>query len=180
MHGFFSETIQEPQSHQIEITVKKTTGPELAFAVFSWLMLYRFFPDLGKTGTFGQNRNVSVHLVIQFDIFHDIFPVCFESTIEIMQFNTRHASRRCIKKSGWQVFGQFGIVTFFFPSRHQIISFFLNHPVQFGNLFGTVLQIGIHRNHHIAFGFLKCALQSRRFPVIATKLYRMYPIRFRL
>lgn len=50
-------------------------------------MLYDFFPDAGETGFFGKDRNVAVHFAVYFDAFDYSVFVCFQTAVEIMQFD---------------------------------------------------------------------------------------------
>ena len=48
-------------------------------------MFDRFLTDFSKTRPLCNNRNVTVHLTINFNILYNIFTVSFQATIKIMQ-----------------------------------------------------------------------------------------------
>ena len=103
-------------------------------------------------------------------MFHDFIAIGFQAAIEIMQMNAcNHACRR-IEQFCRKRFGQ-RVVTFLFPPRNHIVPLDGNHSVKFRNFIGTVLQIGIHRNDHIALRPGKTGMQCRRFSIITTEFH---------
>ena len=126
--------------------------------------------DVRKTCLFGQYRDVAVHLTIDLYRLHHIDVVGFQAAVKVVQLNLRHTTSGPIEKLGWDILCQFGIVTHFLPARNQVVMIFGNHAVELGNLVGTVLKIGIHRDDHIALHHFKSSIQRRRFAVVSSKL----------
>ena len=73
---------------------------------------------------------------------------------------------RSIEKLCRDCFRQ-GVIAFLLPSRNQVISVLLDHPVKLRNLIRAILQVCIHRDHHIALRTLETAMQPRRLAIIA-------------
>ena len=124
-------------------------------------MVDHFLSDFGKSGVFREVWYVSVHVAIYLDMFHHLVAVGFQSAIEVVKIvDAAHASSRGVEQFSGDGFGQ-RVVTLLFPSAYQVVAVGCNHPVQFGYLIGTVLQIGIHGYYHIAFGAGKSGIQRR-------------------
>ena len=83
---------------------------------------------------------------------------------------------RSVEQLGRNGFRQ-RVVTLFLPTGHKVVTVFGDHPVQFGDLVGAVLQVGVHRDDHVSLGPLETAVQAGGFAVIATELDRVYHFR---
>ena len=62
------------------------------------------------------------------------------------------------------------VVTFLLVTRYQIVAFFYNHAIESWYFVGRVLQISIHRNHHIALCLFKATIQGWALSIVAAKL----------
>ena len=137
--------------------------------------MHHLLADAVKSRALGQIRNIAVHLAEHLDVLHYIMAISLQSAVEIMQItDAAHAPRRCIEEFRRQCLRQ-RVVAFLLISGHQIIMLFRNHTVELRNFIGRVLQVRIHRNHHITLCRGKATMQGRRLTVIAAELDTMYP-----
>ena len=142
-------------------------------------MVHNLFPDFGEACILCQVRDVAVHLAINLDVLHHLTPIGFQSTVEVVQvMYARDSPRRRIEKLCRNRFRQ-GVVTFLLVSRHQVVTLFRNHAVEFGNLVGTILQISVHGDDHIAFRLTKPTEQRRRLSIVPAELDTFHTRRFR-
>ena len=143
-------------------------------------MLYHFLADLRKSGILRQKRNITVHLAEYLDILHYLFAISLQTAVHVVQLDTCHTTCCSIEELGRNILRKFIIVTFLFPSAHQIKTVLFDHSVEFRNLVRRVLQVGIHRNNHITFRCLKTAIQRRTLSVVSTETNTSYGSFFRL
>ncbi len=68
----FTKARQEAYSQQIQKTIEKTTHAKFGHSVFSFLVLYHLFSNLGKSVSFSKYRNVAVHISIYLHAFYHI------------------------------------------------------------------------------------------------------------
>ena len=80
----------------------------------------------------------------------------------------RNTARYGVEELGRNGLGEW-VVAFLFPPRHQVVTVLRNHSVELRNFVGTVLQVGIHRNHHVAAQCLKRRLEGGSFAVISVE-----------
>ena len=79
VHRLLAELVEEPDRHQVEVTVHKTTHAELRHSELALAVLDDFFTNLGESGVLGQIRYVPVHLAEDLDVLHHLLAVGFES-----------------------------------------------------------------------------------------------------
>src|SRR6056297_2138121 len=91
--------------------------------MFSWMMLYDFFPDISKSLPFCKQRNISVHLSIKIYMIDNFTSVRFQTAIKVVQFYTGSEPGYSIKEAGRYGFGD-GIVSNLFPAAYKVCSFF--------------------------------------------------------
>ena len=85
MHRFASEARDEPKAEQVEIAVHEAVQTEFRFAVLACLMVNHLFADAGKAGILGEIRNIAVHFAVDFDVFHHIAAIGFQSAVEVVE-----------------------------------------------------------------------------------------------
>ena len=81
----------------------------------------------------------------------------------------------CIEQLGRDGLGErVALPTVHLISTHEVVTFDGYHLIEFGNLIGTVLQVGIHCDDYIAFSLIESAVECRTLAVVATELNAMY------
>jgi len=128
-------------------------------------VLHRLLADAAETGLLGQYRNETVHLAVDFDRLDDLAAVGFQAAVEVVKPDSRHGAGRPVEKLAGPAFAD-RIVALLLPARNQIVSLFEDHPAQFGNLVGRILQVGVHRDDDLPFRSRKTAVQGRGFAVV--------------
>ena len=166
MHRLFPEFGDEHYGEQVQIAVDEAVETEFGGAVLAFPVLDHLFPNFGEAFPFGDNRNVAVHFTVHLDVFHHLLAVGLESAVEIVQLDFRHAACGPVEELGGDVFGQFGVIAYLFPAGNQVVALFRDFPVEFRNLIGAVLQVGVHGDYHIALRGFKTHVQSGRFSVV--------------
>ena len=132
-------------------------------------MLDDLLADPLESGLFGQNRDITVHLAIDFDRLDHPTAIGLQSAIEIMQPDSRNGAGRPVEKLARPPLpGR--VVALLFPARHQIVPFVEDHTPQSRNLVRRVLQVGVHRENHLAARFSETAIQGGGFAVVASEL----------
>ena len=161
MHRLSAETAQEPQRDEVKIAIEEAVpSHELRLTELTGLMMNRFLANLVETGILCQIRYVAVHLAIHLDVFHNITAVSLQTTIEVMQIvYAAYLPCRGIEELRRDSLRErVTLLTVHLVSRHEVITFLRYHPVEFRNLVGRILQVGIHSYHHIACSFLESAI----------------------
>ena len=85
MHRLHSEFRQEPKRNQIQISVEETVESEFGRAIFTCLVVYHLFTYLLESGILSKVGDIAMHFAIYFDIFHDIFAIGFQTSVEVVQ-----------------------------------------------------------------------------------------------
>ena len=85
VHGLLAESGEEPDSHQVEEPVEEAAHPELALAVFALAVYHHLFTYFGKPCIFCDVGDVAVHVTVDFDFFHYVASVGFESAVHVVQ-----------------------------------------------------------------------------------------------
>ena len=118
-----------------------------------------------------------MHIVIDFYVLdYDVF-VSLQPAVEVVQVRNAGEFACCsVEQLGRDGFRQ-RVVALFLPTGHEVITVFGDHPVQFGNLVGAVLQVSVHRDDHISLCPLETTVQTGGFAVITTELDRVYHFR---
>ena len=175
MHRLQPETVHEPQRKQVEIAVHEAVqAAELRLAELARLVVHHLLAYFGETGIFGQVRDIAVHLAVHLDILHHIYAIGFQAAVEVVEIlDAAHAPRRSVEEFCGNGFRE-GVVAFLLIARHEVVAVLRNHAVQFGNLVGRVLQVGVHRNHHAALRRAETAEQGGRLAIVAAELDAMH------
>ena len=116
VHRSFGEFTDKRDREQIQKSIYESIPPEFGYSVFTRAVLHHFLSDLSKTGPFGKYGNVSVHFTIHFDPFHHLESIGFQSAIEIVQFDARHATGDGIEKFRRDVLAEGVVVSLFLPA----------------------------------------------------------------
>mgnify|MGYP007102640711 FL=1 len=85
VHGLDAEPGKEPKGKQVQIPVYKTVQPELGLSVFACLMVHHFLADFLEAGVLGQVRDVAVHFAVYLYILDNLFAICLQSAIKVVQ-----------------------------------------------------------------------------------------------
>ena len=170
VHRLLAESAEEPQRDEVEIAVYKTVqSHKLRRAVFPRLMLHDLLANLVEAGIFRQIGNEAVHFAEHLDVFHDISPISLQSAVEIVQvLDAADLPRRRVEEFRGQRFRQ-RVVAFLLVARHEVVAVLGNHPIEFGNLVGRVLQVGIHRDDDIALRLFEAAVERGTFAVVSAE-----------
>ena len=111
-----------------------------------------------------------MHLAVNLYVFHHFAPVSLQAAVEIVQIpNAAHLTCRSVEELGRQGFRQ-GVVALLLVAGYEVVAVFRYHAVEFGNLVGRVLQVGVHGNDDTAPGGLETAEEGGRLAVVAPKL----------
>ena len=137
--------------------------------VLAGAMLDDLLADPLESGLFCQNRNITMHLAIDFDRLDHPAAVGLQSAVEIMQSDSRNDAGRPVEKLARPPLPR-RVMTLLFPARHQIVPLVEDHMPQSRNLVRRVLQVGVHRENHLAACFGETAIQSGGFAVVASEL----------
>ena len=116
MHRAVAELGDEIDGEQVEVTTNETAQAELARSILPLLMMDDLLPYVAETVHLGNDGNVTVHLAIDLDAFHHLVAIRFQAAVEIVQFDARHHARGPVEELRWNVFGNFRVVTHFFPA----------------------------------------------------------------
>ena len=116
MHGLFTELIEEPNGHEVEIPVHEAVDTELRCSELAFTVLHHFLADLSEPRVLGEIRDVTVHLGEDLDVLHHLLAVRFEPAVHIVQMDARHPPGCSIKELGGQVLGQGVVIAFLLPS----------------------------------------------------------------
>ena len=174
VHRLLAEAAEEPQRDKVEIAVYETVEAELRLAVFARLMMHNLFADAVEARVFRKIRDVSVHLSIHLDILYHILAISLQSAVEVVQvmysadFPCRRVENLC--RNGFRQW----VVALLFISGYKVKLVLGNHAVKFRNLVGRVLQVGIHRDNHIALCLLETAIQRGTLAIVAAELYTFH------
>src|SRR5690606_35019356 len=128
-----AELPDEHNGHDIEETVHHALPAKFTVSEFSGLMLDNLFTNTGKSGPFGNNGDVAVHLTVHFDIFNYIEFIGLQTAVKIMQSDTACHTGNKIEKLRRQGFAD-RILAVFLPTAHQVEVFFPDHVHQIGYL----------------------------------------------
>ena len=181
MHRFLAEGAQEPECQQVEVAVHKTVqSHKLRRAVLTGLMLYHLLTNLIKAGILRQIRNITMHLTIHLDILHHRLAIGFQTAVEVVQvLDTAHLPCCGIEEFRGQGLRQ-RVVTFLLIAAHKVITLFLDHLIESGDLIRRILQIGIHRDDHVTLCLFKATIERRTLAVVSAELDALHHIRILL
>ena len=177
VHRLLTERRKEPQRQQIQVAVHKTVQPhELRRAVLAGLVLHHLLANLRKASLLGQIGNVAVHLAVHLNVLHHRFTVGLQAAVEVVQvLDATDLAGRSVKQLRGQRLRQ-RVVALLLVAAHQVIALLGNHLVQSGNLVRGILQVGIHRDNHIALGLSKTAVERRTLAVVAAELDALHNV----
>ena len=140
-------------------------------------MVYHFLANLVETSILGQIGDIAVHLTIDLNILHHILAVGLETAVEVVQvLDAAHLAGGGVEQLRRQRLRQ-RVIALLLVAAHQVVLLFLHHTVQFRNLVGRVLQVGIHRDHHVALCFGKAAVEGRALAVVTAELDALHVFR---
>ena len=128
--------------------------------------------DACEACVLGQIGDVAMHLAIHLDVLYHFAAIGLESAVEVMQIvNAAHPACCGVEELCGDGLGQrVALTTVHLIAAHQVVTVLANHSVEFGNLVGRILQVGVHGDDHIAFGLGKAAIQSRALAIVAAEL----------
>ena len=169
MHGLRAEPPGEPQRGKVEIAVDEPVEPELGLSVLPRLVLHHLLPYPGVSGVLCQIRYVTVHVAIHLDMLHHLIAVSLKPAVEIVQIPyAAHLACCGIEELGRDSLRQ-RVITFLLPARHKVVAVAHDHTVQFRDLVGRILKVGIHSDHHIPLGKPEAGVQGGRLAVVAAE-----------
>ena len=93
MHRLLAELIEEPDGHEIEITVHEAVDAEFTDTKLTFAVLHHFLANLRKSGVLCQVRDITVHLREDLDIFHYFQTIRLQTAVHVMQLNAGHLAR---------------------------------------------------------------------------------------
>ena len=166
VHRPVAELRDEVDGDQVEIATDETAQAELAATVFAFLMVHHLLPYVAEAVHLGDDGDVTVHLAVHLDVLHHLVAIGLEAAVEVVQLDARHPARGPVEELGRDVFHQLGVVTHLLPARYEVIAVLFDHLVEFGNLIGAVLEVGIHSDDHVAFDDLEAFVQRGRLAVV--------------
>ena len=157
---------KERDRNQVQVALDHAFHAELRGAVFARPVADYLLADAAESGLLGQDRDVAVHLAVDFDRLDHLAAVGFQSAVEVVEFDARDGARRPVEEFAGPAFAD-RVVTFEFPSRNHVVALFEDHAAHVGNFVGRVLQVGVHREDHVAFGGGESAVECGRLAVVA-------------
>ena len=173
VHGLEPETVQEPEREQVKVAIDKTVEPhELRLAELACLMVNALLADACEACILGQIRDVAVHLAIDFDVLDDLFPIGFQSAVEVVQvmYATHLAGGSVEELGGNRLRERVAFAAVHLVSAHQVISVLRNHAIELGYLVGRILQVGIHCDDDVALCSAEAAIEGGALAVVAAEL----------
>ena len=174
MHGLLAEAVQEPECHKVQISVHKAVQTELGLSVLACLVVNHLLTDLAESGILGQEGDVAVHLAVNLDVLDNLFAVCLEAAVHVVQVDAGNFACGPVVYLGGYVLAQLSVIAFFLPARYQVISVLTDHADHLGNLLGAVLKVGVHGNHDITLSHVESAEQGGGLAVVAAELDALY------
>ena len=169
MHRLLTELIEEPNGHEVEVAVDETVETEFRGAELPFAVLHHFLTDLGESGVLSEVRDIPVHLGEDLDILDDVQTVGLEAAVHIVKLDAGDFACRGIEELGRDILGELVIVPFLLPSGDEVKPILFDHAIEFRNLIGGILQVGIHGDDHIALCGLETAEESGGFAVVAAE-----------
>ena len=154
--------------------VHKAAHPKFGLAVLAFLVMDGLLSNLCKSGILCKVRDVTVHLTVYLYILYNLFAVCLEAAVHVVQMDTGNLACGPVVYFRWYVFAELSVVTLFLPARYQVKAVLADHTYHLGNLFGAVLKVGVHGNHDITLSHIESAEQGRGLAVVAAELYALY------
>ena len=140
-------------------------------------MLYNLLTNFVEAGILGQIGNVTMHLAIDLDILHHCLAIGFQTAIEVVQvLDAAHLTGCRIEEFRGQGLRQ-RVVALLLIAAHQVITLFLDHFIETWYLVGRILQVGIHRNHHIALRLFEATVERRTLAIVTTELDAFHHVR---
>ena len=135
-------------------------------------MVNGLFSNLVEASNFCEIGHIAVHLTIDLNVLDHFLAIGFQSAVEVVQvFDTADLPGCGVEELCRNGFRQrVSLFAVLLESAHQVVAIFLDHTVQFRNLVGWVLQVGVHRDDNISFCLLETTIQGRRLAVVATEL----------
>ena len=175
VHRLDAKLRLEPKGKQVKVTVDKAVESELGRAILARLVLDLLLADAGETSNLGQIGDIAVHVAIDLDVLDHLAAIGLEAAVEVVQVvDTADASCRGVEELGGDGLAE-RVVAFFLPAADEVITVLGDHAVKLGDLVGTVLQVGIHRDDDVAAGIGKTGVQSRGLAIVAAEGDALHP-----
>lgn len=99
VHGSFPEFRSEGDRQKIKVAFDEAAHAILGASVFTLIMRNHLFCYLSKTGPFGNDGDVAVHLALHLNAFDEFASVGFQSAIEIVQGYAADYARGAVKNT---------------------------------------------------------------------------------
>ena len=92
--------------------------------------------NLLVTGILGYIGDISVHITVELDVLDDFSAIGLETAVEVVEvMNARDGAYGGVEELGGNGLRE-GVIALFLPAADEVVSFFLDHTVEFGNLVG--------------------------------------------
>ena len=155
---------------KIKVTLNHALHAKLRDTILACLVLYLLLANALKTRIFCKNRNVAVHLAIDLDRLNNALAIALQTTVKVVQLNTRNGTCSPVKELAWQSLTQW-VITLALPARNKVKAILKHHFAHCRNLIWRVLKVGIHSKDNLTLSSLKTAIESRTLAVVAHKVY---------
>jgi hypothetical protein len=157
-------TGREEHRQKVEKSPGESADTELRVTIFSRAVLNYFLTD-PETCPMGEGRDVPVELAVDADAPDDFLSIRFQTTVHVVNGNTRHEGRYAVGEPGGDGFGN-RIVPSFLPPGDKIISLFerFDEGWDFSRI---ILKIGIHGDNDVAPSLMESDRQSGRFSEVS-------------
>ena len=149
MHGTLTEAGDEADGQHVKITLQEPVETVFCHTVLSGLVLNHLLANIFEASLYRQHGYVTVHLAVDFYAPDHLPVICLQPAVEVVQPDAGKLPGSVVVKLRCCLLDE-RIIPLLLPSGDQMIPLFPDHPDQFGDLIGTVLQVGIHGYHHIS------------------------------
>ena len=166
VHRRSPEMGHEQHRDEVEVSLDRALESELRMPVLAGVVVDDLLADAAESGLLGKNRNETVHLPVDLDRLHDLAPIGLQPAVEVVEPDARDAAGRPVEELARPPLAD-RVAAFLFPPRDQVVALLEDHAPQGGDLVGRILQVGVHREDHLAFGCGKPAVEGRRLAVVA-------------
>ena len=110
-----------------------------------------------------------MHFAVDLDVLYDVAAIGLQSAVEVVQVaDAAHPSGRSIEELCGKCLRQ-RVIALLLVAGNQVVAVFGNHSVEFGNLIGRVLKVGIHCDDHISLGCFEPTIEGRTLAIVAAE-----------
>ena len=100
--------------------------------------------DLAVAGVLRQVGDIAVHLTVDLDALDHLVLVGLQAAVHVMELDAGDFAGRPVIQFRRKVLREFVVLAVLLPAGNDIVALLGNHPVEFRDLVGRVLQVRVH------------------------------------